>query len=182
MVRLFRPCLEKNLKATVRASSCLSPSANMMPFLCRNKRMQPIPFHPGRPILITPEGQFSEKGNPPTPKVNETEGFQCLGHSNWTICNPQSHFCFQIFTTFSLSYSEANSFLHSGHIPPIPRIVGLSDRLPTAALTSSSSRSPAFISITSKDDDRSRTESEWSEWVAGLAAALVSFCLFRTGE
>ena len=29
----------------------------------------------GRPILITPEGQLSEKGIPPTPKLNETLGF-----------------------------------------------------------------------------------------------------------
>ena len=35
-------------------------------------------LHTGEPILITPEGQFSEKGILPTPKLDETEGFSCL--------------------------------------------------------------------------------------------------------
>ena len=61
-------------------------------------------FHTGMPILITPEGQFWEMGNFSTPKLDETEGFQCLGHSNWTICSPLSPFCSEIFTTFPLSY------------------------------------------------------------------------------
>ena len=73
-------------------------------------------FHAGRPILITPEGQFLEKGNPPTPKVNETEGFQCVGHSNWTICIPLSPFCSKTFQSFSLSYWEANSYYPRGPI------------------------------------------------------------------
>ena len=38
-VKLFSPCLEKNLEATVRASSCFSPSANMMPLLCKIFRL-----------------------------------------------------------------------------------------------------------------------------------------------
>ena len=74
-------------------------------------------FHTGRPILITPEGQYWEKGNFSTPKLDETEGFQCLGHSNWTICSPLSHFCFQIFPTFTLSYWETNSYY-----PRMPRL------------------------------------------------------------
>ena len=40
----------------------------------------------------------------PTPNMDETEGFQCLGHSSWTICRPLSPFCSEIFPTFSLSY------------------------------------------------------------------------------
>ena len=65
-----------------------------------------LPFHlqTGELILITPQGQLSEKEVPSTPKLDETEGFQCLGHSNWTICSPLSHFCFQIFASFSPSY------------------------------------------------------------------------------
>ena len=39
-----------------------------------------------------------------------------LGHSNWIICRPLSHFCFQIFTPFSLSYWEANSYYPRGPI------------------------------------------------------------------
>ena len=67
-------------------------------------------LHTGRPILITPEGQYWEKGNFSTPKLDETEGFQCLGHSNWTICSPFSQFCSEIFPSFSLSYWEAISY------------------------------------------------------------------------
>ena len=48
------------------------------------------------------------KGNPPT--IDETEGFQCLGHSSWTICSPLSLFCSENFPTFSLLYWEANSY------------------------------------------------------------------------
>ena len=58
-----------------------------------SKFLQLFHFHTGRPILITPEGQLWEKGILPTSKLNEREGFQCLGNSNWTICSPMSHFC-----------------------------------------------------------------------------------------
>ena len=70
----------------------------------------------GRPILFTPEGQEWEKGIHPTLKLNETEGCQCLGHSNWTICIPLSHFCSENFPTFSISYWEANSYYPRGPI------------------------------------------------------------------
>ena len=40
------------------------------------------------------------KGNPPS--IDETEGFQCLGHSNWTICSPLSLFCSENFQLFHL--------------------------------------------------------------------------------
>ena len=43
-------------------------------------------------------------------------GFQCLGHSNWTICSLLSHFCFTNFPTFSLSWWEANSYYPRGLI------------------------------------------------------------------
>ena len=39
-------------------------------------------FYTGRPILLTLEGQYGEKGFHPSSKMNETEGFRCLGHSN----------------------------------------------------------------------------------------------------
>ena len=48
------------------------------------------------------------KGNPPI--IDETEGFQRLGHSNWTICSPLSPFCSENFPTFPLLYWEANSY------------------------------------------------------------------------
>ena len=36
--------------------------------------------------------------------MDDTEGFGCLGHSNWTICSLLSHICSPNFPTFSLSY------------------------------------------------------------------------------
>ena len=67
-------------------------------------------LHIGEPILITPEGQLSEKGILLTPKWDETEGFQWHGHSNWIICSPLTPFCSRIFPTFSPSYWGANSY------------------------------------------------------------------------
>ena len=49
------------------------------------------------PILITPEVQLWERGNLPTSKLDETEGFRRLGHSNWTKCSPLSSSCAKIF-------------------------------------------------------------------------------------
>ena len=52
------------------------------------------------------------------PPVREsTSGlFQCLGHSNWTICTLLSQFYFPNFTTFLLLYLEANSYYPRGLI------------------------------------------------------------------
>ena len=58
------------------------------------------------PLLITPEGQLWEKGFLTTPKLIEIVGFQCLGHSNWTICITLSPFCSENFPTFHLHYGE----------------------------------------------------------------------------
>ena len=63
----------------------------------------------GSPILLPQRANYGKRGILPTPKKNETEGFGCLGHSNWTICDPISHFCFQICSTLSLLYWEANN-------------------------------------------------------------------------
>ena len=35
---------------------------------------------------------------------DDTEGFECLGHSNWVICSRLSPFCSEMFQTFSPSY------------------------------------------------------------------------------
>ena len=51
-----------------------------------------------------------------TKEMNETEGFQCLGHLNWPICSPLSPFCSEIFPTFSLSYWGAHSYYPRGLI------------------------------------------------------------------
>ena len=73
-------------------------------------------LHTGRPILITPEGQLWEKGVLPTPKLDETEGFGCLGHSNWTICSPLHLSHSQIIPSFSPSYWGAHSYYPRGPI------------------------------------------------------------------
>ena len=57
-----------------------------------------------------------EKGILTTPEKDETEGFGCLGHSNWTICSLLSHFCSHIFAPYSLSYWEASSYYPRGPI------------------------------------------------------------------
>ena len=63
-----------------------------------------------------PRGLIMGKGNHPTPELNERGNFECLGHSNWTICSPLSHFCSDIFPTFTLSYWGANSYYPRGPI------------------------------------------------------------------
>ena len=48
--------------------------------------------------------------------MDETESFQCLGHSNWTICSPSSRSCFLNFPVFHFYYWEANSYYPRGLI------------------------------------------------------------------
>ena len=74
-------------------------------------RSEFIPWPP--PPAPAPRLRFSARIHQ---KMNETEGFQCLGHSNWTICSPLSQFCSENFPTFSLSYWEANSYYPKGPI------------------------------------------------------------------
>ena len=52
----------------------------------------------------------------PTPNMDKTEGIPCLGHSNWTMCSPLSHFCSKIFTNFS--------FRQGSPFPIFPRLKG----------------------------------------------------------
>ena len=80
------------------------------------KMFENFPLSYWGPILITPDGQLSEKGILPAPKLDETEGFHCLGHSNWTICSLLSPFFSENFSTFPLSYWGANSYYPRGPI------------------------------------------------------------------
>ena len=48
--------------------------------------------------------------------MDETGGFECLGHSNWTICIPLSPFCSGNFQFVSPLYWEANSYYPRGLI------------------------------------------------------------------
>ena len=70
----------------------------------------------GSPFLLPQRANFGSWENFPPPNMDETEGFECLGHSNWTICSPLSHFCSEIFPTFSLSYWGAHSYYPRGLI------------------------------------------------------------------
>ena len=52
----------------------------------------------------------------PTSNMDQTDGFQCIWHSNWIICSPLSQSCSQKFSTFSLSYWGAHSYYPRGPI------------------------------------------------------------------
>ena len=55
--------------------------------------------------------QKSEREIIPTPEMDEAEErFQCLGHSNWTICIPLSPFCSGNFPLVSSFYCEVNLY------------------------------------------------------------------------
>ena len=60
----------------------------------------------GNSIVITPEGKLSEKGVLTTPKLDETEDFQCLGYSNWAIGSLWNPFVLEIFIPFHLHTGE----------------------------------------------------------------------------
>ena len=49
-------------------------------------------------------------GDHPTQELNESGNFECLRHSNWTICSPLSPSCWRMFPAFPLSYLEANNY------------------------------------------------------------------------
>ena len=72
-------------------------------------------FIGGSHLLLLPQRGPDEKKNN-HPNMDETEGFHCLGHKNWTICSPLSHFCSEIFPTFSVSYWGAHSYYPRGLI------------------------------------------------------------------
>ena len=57
-------------------------------------------FYPAPMInhFLLPWRPVAEKGN--HPKVNETQGFLILGHSNWTICSLVIWFCHITFPPF----------------------------------------------------------------------------------
>ena len=61
-----------------------------------------------------PRGLIVRRGVFPIPKLNETGGSRCLGHSFWTICSPLSPFCSGNFQFVSSLYWEANSYYPRG--------------------------------------------------------------------
>ena len=63
-----------------------------------------------------PRGLILRKEILPTSQMYETEGFQCLVQSDWTICSPLSQFCSDNFWFVSPLYKEANSYYPRGLI------------------------------------------------------------------
>ena len=68
----------------------------------------------GSQFLLPQRANNGSWENFPFPNMDKTEGFQCLGHSNWIICSPLSQSCSPIFSTFSLSYWGAHSYYPRG--------------------------------------------------------------------
>ena len=60
----------------------------------------------GSPFLLPQRANNGKREILATSNMDEAEGFQCLGHSNWITCSLLSHFCSVNFSTFSLSYWE----------------------------------------------------------------------------
>ena len=65
----------------------------------------------GNPILFTPERGRLKMGKWISPNLSETQGFECLGHSNWTICSLLSQFCSLNFPTSTSLYWGAQFLL-----------------------------------------------------------------------
>ena len=58
----------------------------------------------GSQFLLPQRANNGKREILPTSNMDETEGFQCLGPSNWTTCSPLSQFHSEHFQTLSLSY------------------------------------------------------------------------------
>ena len=97
----------------------LTPSnwtiCNLLKSFCYEK-MLPFLFSYWEAISYYPRGLIMGKGKFASPEMEGTEGIECLGHSNWTICSPLSQFHSEHFQTLSLSYWEANSYYPWGSI------------------------------------------------------------------
>ena len=60
--------------------------------------------------LITRERERLKMGKWDSPNLSETQGFECLGHSNCTICSLLSQFCSLIFPPSTSLYWGAHSY------------------------------------------------------------------------
>ena len=87
------------------------------------------------PILSTPERRRLKIGKWNSPNLSEAQGFECLWHSNWTICSLLSQFCSLNFPTSTSLYWEAQFLLpqreggwkwENGNLPTWVRHRGLS--------------------------------------------------------
>ena len=110
----FEHCIETFYSRCEHSqSSCNACNETSMPFciIC----IEIFHFYTGGLILITPGEGWLKMGKWKSPIMGERKGFQCLGHSNWTICSLLSWFCSTNFPTFSLLYWEANSYYPRRH-------------------------------------------------------------------
>ena len=86
---LFRNFVIGMIKRVSFSHSLATPS----PLICRTRaRSRPSWCYSCSPSRSPWAERYWEKGNFSTPKLDETEGFQCLGHSNWTICSSWANF------------------------------------------------------------------------------------------
>ena len=137
----------------------------------------------GRLILITPEGQYWERGILPTLKLDETGRSGCQGHSIWTICIPLNHFCSGNFPTFSLSYWEPNSYYPRGPIltdcnriqmtlPQLGSGAPRSGRCCSCRASPAAASSPSSSSSSSPRRSRPAQDTQWKS----LSAVCNTFC------
>ena len=91
---------------------------NLQPFkpILLLKFSSSFTFILGSPFLLPQRANYEKREILPTSNMDETEGVQCLGISNWTICSPLGPFCPRRFSNFSLLYWGANSYYPRGLI------------------------------------------------------------------
>ena len=89
--------------------------------------------------------------------MDETEGFQCLGHSNWTICSPLSPFCPKKFPPFYPA-SHNKPFLITPETnyfdSPLPK----SDLVPAWEESDDAAQKKSFIPFIIHSPVRSRSD------------------------
>ena len=71
---------------------------DFVPTLSHHSTLPPLINHKCQFLLPQRGRQKIRKGN--SPKLDDTQGFQCLGHSKWTICILLSWFCPHIVSPF----------------------------------------------------------------------------------
>ena len=99
--------------------NCLGPSnwticSRLSPFYSRNFQFVSTLYREANSDY--PRGLRVRKGSFPIPEVNETVGFECMGPSDWAICNRLSPSYSGNFQCVSTSYWEANFYYPRGLI------------------------------------------------------------------
>ena len=85
---------------------------------------------------VTSQQDLPRKGTPlREPKISWNVRFECLGHSNWTICSLLSQSCFLNFQIFHFYYWEFNWVWQSGKIGGTPKERETKIKCPTTVVT-----------------------------------------------